>query len=467
MQIELMREQKRSYTKQIYLRLREKVLAGELKAEEKLPSTRAMAAQYRISRNTVLTAYEMLGSEGLVRSVPGSGVYVSRGFRPAGPVEQIETYREQSLSDIRIPEGTVSFDSGIPALDLFPRAKWNRFFSRALSEAPVQALGYDDPQGRPELRRVLADYLKRSRGIRCHPDQIVVTSGAKQGLTLIAKCLLDSQSRVLLEDPTNDNVRRIFSYHTGHLTPVPVDGDGIRTDLLPAGVHPTLLFVTPSHQFPMGGILPLDRRMELIRFARQAGCYLLEDDYDSEFRYDALPVRSLYELDGEMVVYAGTFSKVLFPSLRLGYLVLPRPLVEQCRELKRLGDHHTDSISQLALMRFVESGELERHILRMKKLYRRRRDTLLEMLDALFGDRVRICGGAAGMHVVAGFEGADFTPEFLSRVLDAGLYLVPVEHHALVKDRHTGETLLGYAHLGPEEMERGLGILKTLLEEAP
>lgn len=464
--IELQKEQKRSYAKQLYLGFREKILSGELKASEKLPSTRELSDEFRISRNTVLTAYEMLKSEGLTRSVPGSGVYVGYGFGLAGPAQRMEGYRTPSLSDVKIPEDVISFDSGIPALDLFPRAKWNRFYTRALAEAPVSALGYDDPQGRPELRRVLADYLKRSRGICCRPEQILVTSGAKQGLTLAAKCLLTSESQVLMEDPTNDNVRRIFSYHTGHLRPVPVDEGGIRTDLLPVDVDPALLFITPSHQFPMGGILSPERRLELIRFARQTGCYLVEDDYDSEFRYDGLPTRSLCELDGERVVYVGTFSKVLFPSLRLGYLVLPQPLVERCRELKRLGDHHTDSISQLALMRFAESGELQRHIQRMKKLYRRRRDALLEMLDAMFGDRVEVSGGAAGMHVTAKFRGADFSPELISRALEKGLYLVPVEHHALVKGGHTGEILLGYAHLGPEEMERGLTNLKGLLQNA-
>ncbi|MPM63953.1 HTH-type transcriptional regulatory protein GabR [bioreactor metagenome] len=356
----------------------------------------------------------------------------------------------------------MNFDSGIPALELFPRGKWNQAVSRAFLDAPVSALGYDDPQGRPELRRALAAYLEKTRGFSCDPDQIIITAGAKQGLTLIAKCLLDQNSQVLVEDPTNANVRQIFSYHTEHLLPVPVDGQGMITQELPQGGTPGLIFVTPSHQFPMGGILPLQRRLELIRYARQKGCWLIEDDYDSEFRYDGTPVRSLFELDNQRVIYIGTFSKVLFPSLRLGYLVLPRLLVEQCLTWKRLADHHSNSVYQLALASFIESRALEKHIAHMKKIYDHRRGRLLELLDQHFAGRVRIYGGTAGMHVVAEFQDAVFTPELIQRIRTAGAYLVPVEKHSVLGG-HENQVILGYAQLSPEEMERGLLMIKSCI----
>jgi len=251
--INIKKEKKRSYTKQIYKEIREKILKGELQEGAALPSTRELSVELAVSRNTVLNAYDMLVSEGFVHSIPGSGFYVKQGLQAAWQAAKVSQDQTASLSDDRIFQNMISFDSGIPALDLFPRNKWNTFTSRAFRDAPVSALGYDEPQGRPELRSVLAAYLKKVRGIECDPDQIIITAGAKQGLTLIAKSLLDCRSEVLLEDPSNRNVKQIFSYHTRHITPVPVDQEGIITDQLPKNMRPSLLFVTPSHQFPLGG----------------------------------------------------------------------------------------------------------------------------------------------------------------------------------------------------------------------
>jgi len=454
--INIKKEEKRSYTKQIYKEIREKILKGELKEGTALPSTRELSVELSMSRNTVLTAYDMLVSEGLAYSVPGSGIYVKQGIQAAWRPAKVSTDRTAALSCDRISQNLISFDSGIPALELFPRNKWNTFTSRAFRDAPASALGYDDPQGRPELRSVLVAYLKKVRGIECDPDQIVITAGAKQGLTLVAKCLLNCDSEVLLEDPSNRNVNQIFSYHTKHITPIPVDQEGIITDRLPKDKRPALLFVTPSHQFPMGGILTIRRRLELVKYARESGCYLVEDDYDSEFRYDGAPVNSLYELDPERVIYIGTFSKILFPSLRLGYIVLPPQLVMQFREWKRLGDHHTNSVSQLALTRFIESGDLERHIRHMKKVYRNRRDHLLELLDQYFPSQYRVLGGSAGMHFILDLSGIVFSPDLVQRIRDAGVYVVPVEEHSIEKGLHLNQIIMGYAHLTRQEMELGL-----------
>jgi GntR family transcriptional regulator/MocR family aminotransferase len=291
--LELDKRHRRSLARQIHAQIREKILSGDLKCGERLPSSGSFRKASGV-RNTVLTAFDLLVSEGLAISAPGSGVYVSPAAAelPAREPPPADGYGV-SLSADRIPADAVNFDSGIPALALFPRSKWNRVVSGAFLDAPVSALGYDDPQGRPELRAALADWLERTRGLHASPDRIVVTSGAKQGLTLVAKCLLDAGSRVLIEDPSNWNVRQIFSYHTDRIMPVPVDRDGIVTDALPAGCDPALVFVTPSHQFPMGGVLPLQRRLALLQYARQTGCVLVEDDYDSAFRYDGAPVRSL------------------------------------------------------------------------------------------------------------------------------------------------------------------------------
>ena len=455
---------RRSFTKQIYMELRGKILSGELEGGKSLPSSRDLSRDLCVARNTVLTAYDMLISEGAAYSVAGSGFYVSPGVKYEPQNTAVNDQQTASLSDFVITKTTINFDSGLPSLDLFPRSKWNRTVSRAFLNAPVSALGYDDPQGRPEFRKILCSYLKKTRGISCGPEQIVVTAGTKQGLSLVAKCLLHSKSKVWIENPSNANVKLIFSYYTHKITPFEVDAQGLQPGLFPVKGKPTLIFTTPSHQFPMGGILPMQRRIELVRFARESGAYLLEDDYDSEFSYDAPPSNSLFELDGEHVIYVGTFSKVLFPSVRLGYLVVPLCLIPQMRELKRLADHHSNSAYQLALMQFIENGDLERHIRRMKIEYRKRRDCLLELLHTRFGARVRIQGSAAGMHVVAEFEGVTFTEERIRRLLRSGVYVVPVENHSLTKGNHTNQIILGYAGLTKEAMTRGLDLLKTELD---
>lgn len=461
------KSQKRSYAKQIYVKIREKILTGELTEGEMLPSSRELSRELCIARNTVLTAYEMLASDGSVYSIPGSGFYVSSGVKHLPTKTPITFQQTASLSDIVLTNQVINFDSGLPALELFPREKWNRAVSRAFLDAPVSALGYDNPQGRPELRKVLSQYLKKARGITCSPNQIMITSGAKQGLSLAAKCLLHPDSEVWMENPSNANVKQIFSYYTDHIVPVDVDNQGICPDTFPDSGKPHLIFTTPSHQFPMGGILPLQRKIALIKFAEKSGAYLLEDDYDSEFSYDSAPSNSLFELNSERVIYVGTFSKILFPSVRLGYLVLPMHLVPQMRELKRLADHHSNSIYQLALMHFIENGDLERHIRRMKREYRRRRNTLLNLLKEFFGNQVHICGTAAGMHIVVSFDNIFFTEELIKKLLEEGVYLVPVERHALTNGNHLNQIILGYASLTEEEMRTGIKKLKESCIPAP
>jgi GntR family transcriptional regulator / MocR family aminotransferase len=225
----------------------------------------------------------------------------------------------------------------------------------------------------------------------------------------VARHLLSQGDEVIIEDPATFDVQRIFSAAGATLFPVPVDEDGMQTDQLPRQKHPAFVFVTPSHQFPLGGLLPIQRRIHLIQFARAAGCYLVEDDYDSEFRYSGTPVSSLHELEPERVIYVGTMSKILSPALRLGYIVLPPPLIEQCRQLKRLTDLHSPVLEQLVLAHFIEDGHLERHILKMKKIYRKRREALIAALETYYHRRIHIYGDVAGLHLVAEFSGRALT----------------------------------------------------------
>lgn len=468
--LNLEKKERDSYSRQIFLQIREKILTGELCAGEQLPSTRALSGDLGISRNTVLTAYEMLVSEGFLQGVSGSGFYISSvGGQNAAISKPQEMFDYYAPSTEKTEEynSIQSFDVGVPALDLFPRKKWSRALSDVLFEAPDSVLGYDVPQGRYELRAVLSDYLKKNRGILCHPDQILITTGAKQAISLIAKTLLSASSHVWIEEPSNVNLRRIFAYHTPHIFPIPVDEKGIMTGELMKKAEedglPALFFTTPSHQFPMGGILPIDRRLELIEFAGKSGCYIIEDDYDSEFRYDGIPTRSLFELNQEHVVYVGTFSKIMFPSLRLGYMVLPETLVSRCRNWKRLDDHYTSSISQLALMRFIENGSLNTHINRMKRLYLKRRNYLIHCLNELFPKQITLYGINAGMHIVVEFQNHTFSANFLRKAQLKGLRLLSVAQHAIRPKGHENQLILGYAHMNEEEIHQNLVILKSLL----
>lgn len=452
----------RTYTKQIYYALRQKILSGELAVGEALPPYRELSRELAVSKNTVLAAYDMLASDGVVRGVAGSGFYVETGMErlPAASTAELQS---AALSDTVIPEGTVNFDNGLPALELFPRAKWNKAVSAALMYAPDSALGYDQPQGRGELRSVLCDYLRRTQGIDCSSEQIIITSGAKQAISLAAGLLLADGGEAWIEDPSTVILKRLLACHTERIVPLPVDEYGLDPESFPTGRKPALIFAAPSRQFPMGGIMPMTRRIELICRARSTGAYVIEDNFENEFRYDAPPAASLFELDPESVISVGTFSKVLFPSVRLGYMVVPKKLVPAICERKRLSDHHTNSVYQLALASFIGSGGLERHIRRMNREYRARRDHLTACIEAGFGGRVRLIGGAAGMNLVAEFPGVDLSGEMAQRLLDCGVYAVPVEQEALIKGRHAGQLILRYSGLTPEKLSLGAARLKEAL----
>jgi GntR family transcriptional regulator/MocR family aminotransferase len=394
----------------------------------------------------------------------GSGTYAAGGAFFPLEKQSIQDLHTTATSADSFGKGIIDFGSGTPDLDYFPRRQWLSAIRQAILDSPASVYGYQSPEGRPELRAVMAEYLRKTRGIVCAPDNIVFTSGSKQSLTLIAKCLLGPESSFVIEDPTNINVLKIFSYHTQNIRPVPVDEKGIITKLLPGNIKPALIFTTPSNQYPMGGVLPIQRRIDLVRYAEENGSMIVEDDYDSEFQYDdRLPV-SMKELAPDNVVYIGTFSKVLMPALRLGYIVLPQRLLKLFREYKYLSDQHSNPVYQLAVTRFIEEGILEKHIKRMKKIYRKRRDCLVDCLQQNFHEEVRIYGKSAGMHIVAEFSTTELTRQKLERIAGAGLKITPVSDHAIDKADHSNQLILGYAGLKEEDILKGIAKLKIALE---
>ncbi len=449
--IPLDRSAKRTYTKQIYYAIRRKILSGELAAGEALPPYRELSQELGVSKNTVFSAYDMLVADGILRSAAGSGFYVEDGMTRRPPARPIVPRQSGALSDLTIPDGVINFDNGRPALELFPRAKWNKAMSAAMLDIPADALGYDLPQGRPELRQALCAYLRKSQGLSCDAESILITSGAKQAITLAAECLLSDRQEVWIEDPAPALLRQLLACRTQRIASFPVDEHGLDPSTFPQSGKPALIIVSPARQFPTGAIMPMRRRMELIEFAERSGAYILEDNFESEFSYDAPPSSSMYELAPERVISVGTFSKVLFPSVRLGYMIAPPELLPLLCERKRLSDHHTNPVCQLALAAFISDGTLEKHVRRMKREYRARRDCLTGCLYRLFGDGVGIGGEASGMNIVAAFRDVLFTDEAVQELLRCGVYAVPVER----RGQRTNELILRYAGLTKDELLLG------------
>lgn len=448
--------------KQVYSAISQQILKGQLKSGEKLPSSRELAAELKVSRNVILEAYDNLQAEGYIETRPCSGTYVAQGAQ----LQQLQAAevipREQIVKEGSGIKEVIDFRSGLPALDLFPRRIWGKIAKEVCEQADHNALGYSSPEGRYELREVLTYYLLKSRGIRCNPEQILITSGASQAFTLINKLLLIPGDVIIMEDPTNKDIRRFFKAPGITIHPIPVDEGGMRTEFLPVEHTPRLIFVTPSHQFPLGGIMPIQRRVELINYSRMTGCYIVEDDYDSEFRYDGPPISSLQGLDSERVIYVGTFSKILSPALRMGYLVLPPCLISRCRKVKFYTDLHSPSLEQLTLACFIREGHLQRHIARMRKYYGSLREKLIRELKASFPG-VRVLGNSTGLHLIAEFPGLDFSDQLIKKISDGGLQVYPVEFHALLKGKNTDKIIIGYGHLGENEITEGIRRLRVSL----
>ncbi|GED68776.1 GntR family transcriptional regulator [Brevibacillus reuszeri] len=460
------REKPMSLIRQLYTEIRTKILFGEITAGYKLPSTRSLANELQVSRNVVVEAYEQLLAEGYIESMQGSGYFVASGVYLEQHARSLsQAYPQPKKSEEESGHGFIDFRSGVPALELFPRTTWGKMVQRVCQEAPAIAFGYGRPEGKQELREVLSRYLYRMRGVKCEPEQIVITSGATQALSLIAKVLLGPGSIVQMEDPITQDIQTIFRSAGATIQPIAADAYGMVMEDLPSPVHtaPSFVFVTPSHQFPLGGTLPIQRRIQLISHAREMDCYIVEDDYDSEFRYESAPISAIQGLAPERVIYIGSFSKILSPGLRLGYLVLPSSLVKQYQEAKWFTDLHTSTLDQLALCHFIEEGHLEKYISRVKKLYKKRRKCLTDALRDAFGEKVCIWGESAGLHIVAAFAGIAFTPERFAALEQGGVRLYPVEEHAIIRGKHDDKVIIGYGNVSEENIVEGVRKMKSIL----
>jgi GntR family transcriptional regulator / MocR family aminotransferase len=460
---------------QLYDALRQAILSGRLLPRQRIPSSRSLSQSLGISRTTVTQSYEQLLSEGYLETARGSGTYVcvqlpDRLLRS----DPVPATAKQSRCDISLsdygarlqhtpftlqtePKASISFRYGRPAFDRFPLALWRKLLSRHSREADW--LDYaTDFQGYQPLRETIARYLARARAVQCHPDQLVMTNGTQQALDLVMRLLMQPGDRIALEEPGYLSARRIFLSHGASLLPIPVDESGLVVEKLIANAEGSvrLVYITPSHQFPTGATLSLARRLELLAWAQQTGAFILEDDYDSEYRYGDRPIPALQGLDhSESVIYIGTFSKVLFPSLRLGYLVLPTHLVRLVAQAKWLSDRQLPLLDQKVLTDFIEAGHLESHIRKMRSIYDHNRQTLVQALKTHFGERIEILGEQAGIHVMVRLHLPLSDAEILDRLAAVGVGVMSAQpHYCQPCDR--GEFVFGYAELSPEQIQAGV-----------
>jgi GntR family transcriptional regulator/MocR family aminotransferase len=396
--------------RQLYLQTRAAILSRALRPGSKLPSTRELAAQLKISRTAAVSAYEQLLAEGYTMGRKGAGTYISsdlpqpfirsRGKRiePASPRPLLGS----SFVDVTMQNDDRPFNLGRTLVDARTAELWRKMSARTFRRLDVSHLGYGDPRGMIELRTVICDYLQAARAVKCDPDQIVVTAGTQQATDIVIRVLRGPQ-KVWVEDPGYPLTRLSLQAAGMKLCPIPVDAQGIDVKAgLRLAPDARAVFITPSHQFPNGVALSMARRLELLAWARGAGAWIIEDDYASEFRYGGRPLASLQGLDdGERVIYIGTLNKALFPGLRLGYAVVPRPLFREFVTNRYLMDRQPSTLCQAVVTEFMQEGHFAGHIRRMRVLYREQRDALVSALVRRLGDRLTVEAPDQGMHLVA------------------------------------------------------------------
>jgi GntR family transcriptional regulator/MocR family aminotransferase len=482
--------------RQLSQRLREAILAGQFPPGTRLPSTRILATELGVSRTTALAAYEQLRDEGYLDGRVGAGTTVAdltgplaaqppaRGPVAPAPFPARATGSPAGAGPALSARGAAvaasrwrlrpeigpgrerprAFPLGLPALDAFPRQLWTRVLTRRARRSLGDLLGYQDPAGYRPLREAIAAYLGLARGVRCGPDQVLVVSGAQAGIDLAARLLLDPGDPVWVEDPGYYGARGALIGAGARLVPVPVDAGGL--DLGAARRRQPdarLAYVTPSHQFPVGVTMSLGRRLDLLAWAEAAGGYVLEDDYDSEYRYVGPPLPALQGLDrAGRVVYVGSFSKVLFPSLRVGYLVVPDGLVDAFAAAQRFGEVNVPALEQAALADFIGDGHLGRHVRRMRALYATRGRALIRAIRRQAPDTLEVRSAHAGLHLVAWLPPGVDDRAAAGRAAAAGVEAQALSDHALERPERGG-LLLGYAAVPEPETDRAVARLGRAL----
>ena len=455
---------------QIATQIRQMMAAGALRQGNKLPSTRSLAGDLGVARGTVVTALETLVAEGFLVTRRGAGTFVSSGCKLVTTV--MEGSREPPARarivtpDIDTPfRGPFNFQACRPSVDAFPQMAWRRAAAYASGRPPTS--DYGDPQGEPALRVALAAYLCRARGLDVSADQIIVTNGALQAMQTLASLYLTPGTAVAFEDPGYPLARQMLSLTGATVLSVGVDEDGLCVERLPDyDANVRLIYVTPSHQFPTGQRLSLPRRQALLDWAAKHDALIMEDDYDGEFRYDIAPLPPLAAMSaGGSVVYFGTFSKTLFPSLRIGFAVGPKNLVREMASSRAVGDYQTNSLTQLTLAQFIDNGEFERHVLRMRRVYARKRELLAGVIERTGLDG-QLSGIDSGLDALLRLNGQVAASTIADRARLQGICVTPIARYTQRRGQRDDALLLGYAAPTMQQIEQGIAQLADIIREA-
>lgn len=475
--------------RQIYQWVRRAILDGQLQPGQKLPSTRTLASELGISRNTASTAYEQLQAEGYIERTIGSGTNVAHFFPEAPSSHCVVSHATpSSISPLdlspfgrvvveqmkNIPRFNISFRSsepptfclGMPALDQFPYDLWAQLLTRHARHSLPSQSDYQTSTGYRPLREAIATHIAVTRGVRCQAKNILITSGSQAALDLVGRLLLSKEDVVWMEDPGYLGARAVLERAGVHITYVPVNAHGMDVAVGRAlSPQARLAYVTPSHQFPLGVTMKLEQRLALLQWAQQANAWIVEDDYDSEYRFAARPLEALQGLDQtNRVIYIGTFSKVLFPSLRLGYIVLPNALIKLFAIAQRFLNTHPPILEQLALADFIAEGHFGRHLRRMRALYLVRKEALLAAIRSECGTLLEAQAPEAGMHLVGWLPPGMADQEIEQRAMQRGIEAVALSPMSKQPVRRGG-LVLGYAACSEEEIHAGVRTLASVLRE--
>ncbi|OMD85506.1 PLP-dependent aminotransferase family protein [Paenibacillus odorifer] len=476
-------------SRQIYEQVRNAIHSGALSGGDSLPPSRTLANQLEVSRSVILQSYELLQAEGYLEMRKGAGTYITGlpveekdpqdsenpyNFITKGP--DFLTLNPTSIIENDLNTVLCNFRHGVPAWDAFPMDQWQKALMNACRRASPDTLGYGPVEGSLGLRQEIARLLRSTRSMPVVPEQIVITSGATQALDILSRIFVSKGDQVIVEDPSHNVVREIFSFAGAVVTPIRVDLEGICVDELQASCDtikedphkkPKLAYVTPSHQFPFGVTLSMKRRVQLLEWAKANQAFIIEDDYDSEYRYEGPKLSSLAGLDVEgRVIYVGSFSKVLFPSLRIGYVVLPPTLIQPFLAVKWITDRMSSALDQEALAEFIQNGHYARHVTQMGKLYAARRACLVKSLDAEFGSRVRYYGEEAGLHLLIELESNAEEHRIAELALRYGVRVYPASSYFVGSKPQGPVFLLGYSNLTENQIKMGVNRLMLAETEA-
>lgn len=449
---------------QLYHYIKSEIEKGNFPAGAFLPSIRQVSQHLDISKNTVEGAYQQLLAEGYVESIARVGYKIL-------PIEDtIRSFGEKYYEERKVSDGGFKpdFESrqqhydfiyGEVDPDHFPIKVWKKYLQESLVEDNDQLFVYGNPLGDVRLRGELSKYLYQSRGVSCSPEQILLTSGTQHAISLLCQLLSLRGSTVAFEEPGYDGVRSVFIHHGFRIRPIPLDEDGISLEHL-QGDFAELVYVTPSHQLPYGMILPVQKRLQLLNWAEKNNGYIIEDDYDSEFRYQGKPIPSLKALDKkEKVIYLGTFSKCMLPSIRVSYLVLPPELMELYQRKLHNYNQSTSPMLQRALYLFMKNGDFERHIRRMRKIYHGKRKVLLQAVERYLGDQVEVIGEKSGLHVLLNVPGYD-DEKLIERAKAYGVKVYSLSRFWYNKRKDSSSTvMLGFGRISEDDIEEGVRLL--------